>query len=239
MFNFKDIFTTLTILSGYLSVILASAGNIPLASALVILGLVFDKLDGTVARLTKTSNRFGAEFDTIADLVIYSIAPGFITFYALKELNLHAAAAAGFAPLIFGAVRLARFNIKRIEYPGFWFGLPRFGSAIAIAALFNLGLPHTIPVYISEITVVMVLSALNITTVPYFGHHNRKLTPFFKASFALLSAVLIISVFFGYAWRLLFLYVLYYIISPVFYPGRDERLKLKYFVNQWKKEDKH
>jgi CDP-diacylglycerol--serine O-phosphatidyltransferase len=211
--------------------------NYQIASLLVVIGLILDKLDGTIARLTKTSNAFGGEFDTIADLFIYSMAPAFIAFFMFKEYNFYLAFFAGFSPIIFGSIRLARFNIKRMEYPGFWFGLPRFGSAIAIVAFLNSHINEKLNFSLSGIMFVIAVSIINIMLFPYFGHHNRKLSTVFKISFFSLVIILIVAIPLGFAWDVLFLYSLYYIISPIFYPGKEQRKKLKQFIIDWKRSE--
>lgn len=136
----KDIFTILTILCGFSVLYFCDMGRFETASLVILLGTFFDLCDGFYARLTKTGNKFGAEFDCIADLIIFSLAPSILLYFTFRDANLPLALGIGVMPLLFGCIRLARFNVKRIEYPGFWMGFPRPGTAFVIVTLLNTSL---------------------------------------------------------------------------------------------------
>ena len=148
----KDYFTAGNIVCGGISIFLVIEGvksGSPKTTELffnwaayfIMFGWIFDVLDGVVARLTKQFNKFGAEFDNIADLVNYSIAPTALIYgwYSYLQPNLTGKIIAGILallPPVFGSIRIARFNIKRIEYPGIWFGMPRPASAFLLVNLY-------------------------------------------------------------------------------------------------------
>ena len=78
MFNLANLFTAANLISGVLAILLAFSGRIDLAPFAVFCGLIFDFLDGFVARLFKTSGELGKQLDSFADMVTFGVAPGVI-----------------------------------------------------------------------------------------------------------------------------------------------------------------
>ena len=230
LMQFKDFFTVGTIICGFLVLVFASSGLFLLASSMIMLGFILDAFDGFIGRLTKSSNEFGAEFDRVADLVIYSMSPSILLFFAYKQTNLHMAIAIGIVPLLFGCIRFARFNIKKIEYPGYWIGLPRPASAIAIIGFLNASLTENSS-GIYAFIFVLILGMLNISFLPYFGHHERKLSNFEKVIIGGVIILFVGSIFLNLAWDIVFVLSIFYIISPFFIP-KNEKNKIKKFIRK-------
>jgi phosphatidylserine synthase len=209
-------------------------------------GWVFDVLDGVVARLTKQFNKFGAEFDNIADLVNYSIAPsaliyGWFSFLDPTLKGKIIGAILALMPAVFGSIRIARFNIKRIEYPGIWFGLPRPASAFLIVNLFGLSFFTKVP----EIGYVLIpfISFMNLAVFPFVGHHKRKIPKSWFIVVGLVAAIIVssflISLFtdFKHFFDITFFFFsLYFITYPVLVP-KDEKVKIREFLANWKREE--
>jgi CDP-diacylglycerol--serine O-phosphatidyltransferase len=137
-----------------------------------------------VARLLKSVNRFGAEFDNVADLISYSVAPAFLLYLTYKRvsfisdwdpvLSTFIAGTLASLPPVFGAIRFARFNVKRIEYPTFWIGLPRPASALMIISMLNCHLFEISTIFqAAGMGVTVMISFMNISLIPYIGHHRR------------------------------------------------------------------
>lgn len=105
-----NIFTSLNLFCGFLAIISAIEGNYERSALLIIGGMVFDILDGKVARATGTTSKFGVEYDSLADLITFGLAPGIMMYlWILKPLG----KLGWLAALIYlacGALRLARFN---------------------------------------------------------------------------------------------------------------------------------
>jgi CDP-diacylglycerol--serine O-phosphatidyltransferase len=97
--------------------------------------MVLDMLDGKVARLTRTTTQFGVEFDSIADVVSFGVAPGILLYsWALQPLG-RVGAGAAFLYVICGALRLARFNVLAgVTDRRYFIGLPIPGAAGVVAA---------------------------------------------------------------------------------------------------------
>lgn len=236
MLKLKDIFTLLTIVLGFLVLPFLLKNQILIASFLVILGALTDLLDGIIARKRGTQNRFGKEFDLIADLVIYSMSPALILFFAYKDLGLFWSAVIGLIPLMAGCIRVARFNVKEIEYPGYFLGLPRPISALIIISLVNSNLFANYYFKIIGILIVLLLGILNLTFIPYPGHHKRKLNIGGKLIIVLIGIILVTSIYFRVFWDLLLVFLLIYLTSPMYIVPKEERKKIEEYVRNWKKK---
>ncbi|MBI3765833.1 MAG: CDP-diacylglycerol--serine O-phosphatidyltransferase [Ignavibacteriales bacterium] len=130
-----SLFTVLNIFCGFRSVIHTAQGDFTLAAWFIILAGIFDVLDGVMARITKSSSDFGVEFDSLSDVVSFGLAPAFLVY------NLHLRNEEGIGMLIsamlmvFGAMRLARFNAQLVGYDkDFFKGLPIPAAALTISS---------------------------------------------------------------------------------------------------------
>lgn len=235
--KFKDLFTVVTIVLGFAVVPLAARGRIELASVLIIVGAFFDLGDGFVARITGTQNKFGAEFDCIADLVVYSFAPAVLVFYCFESFNPWFAFGVAVFPLLFGCLRLARFNVKRIEFPGFWVGLPRPGAAAVIVSFLNTVLFERFDLFVVGSFIVVGSSVLCVTLVPFPGHHRRKLPKLFPVFVALIVLSVAVAAAFGLVWDILFVYSVGYVLSSPFVMSRGLKSEFRDFVRAWKAEE--
>jgi CDP-diacylglycerol--serine O-phosphatidyltransferase len=118
---------------GFLSIVSASAGNFKGAAWLIFLSMVFDIMDGRVARLTKTTSRFGEELDSLADLVSFGAAPAFLFYgFFLKAEFGRVGLVLSCIFVLCGALRLARFNVT--EGSDNFQGLPIPGGAALLAS---------------------------------------------------------------------------------------------------------
>lgn len=129
------IFTVGNLLCGFVSILHSTAGKYVSGAWLIILGSLFDLLDGKVARITHTSSEMGLQMDSLADFVTFGVAPGILLF----SLGIYNFKNWGFViPILFllaGAFRLARYNITADAHRKTDFrGLP-----IPLAAVFVAG----------------------------------------------------------------------------------------------------
>ncbi len=81
LFILPNLFTAGSIFLGVLSVIFSSKGHFESACWLILLSMILDGLDGRVARLTNTASKFGVEFDSLADVVAFGVAPAFLLYF--------------------------------------------------------------------------------------------------------------------------------------------------------------
>ena len=120
-----NLFTAASAFVGILSVIASSKGEFEKAVYLILLSLIFDGLDGRVARLTKTTSKFGAEFDSLADLVAFGVAPAMLFYFDIGIYYAKIGSLLTGLYVLFGALRLARFNVTSpTNEPSVFIGVP-------------------------------------------------------------------------------------------------------------------
>ena len=129
-----SLFTTANIFCGFAAIMMSFQREFQLASILILVAGILDGLDGRVARMTGGTSDFGGEFDSLADVVSFGMAPAFLAFvWGLAPLHRYGWVIA-FLFLICGAVRLARFNIQHGASDRRWFvGLPIPMAASTVA----------------------------------------------------------------------------------------------------------
>ncbi len=130
------LFTVGNLFCGFSSIIQASRGDFEEAAGLIILAGILDLLDGRIARLTGTTSEFGVEFDSLADLVSFGVAPAYLMWqWALEPLH-RLGWLVAFLYVVCAAMRLARFNIQSSSAAKrFFAGLPTPPAAIALACV--------------------------------------------------------------------------------------------------------
>jgi len=130
-----NLFTSANLLSGFFSMIAASNGRYGQAALAILVAVVLDCVDGKVARLTNSSSAFGVEYDSLADLLSFGVAPGWLLYaWALRYFEPLGWVAA-FLFIICGALRLARFNVQASGVQKYVFtGLPIPAAASVVAS---------------------------------------------------------------------------------------------------------
>lgn len=120
-----NLMTTGNLFSGFYAVIQAIKGNYLFAAYAIVVAAVFDQLDGRLARLTRSTSKFGAEYDSLCDLVSFGMAPGVLLFlWALQPFG-RLGWVACFLFVACGALRLARFNVQaNVVEKNYFQGLP-------------------------------------------------------------------------------------------------------------------
>ena len=122
-----------SILCGFIAIVMASHNQLQFAGTMILLGALFDGLDGTVARALKTTSNIGKEMDSLADLSTFGLAGGYLLYQgSLYQLGTPGILVATLIPLC-AAIRLARFNVKPLKR--YFEGLPTTWVGITIAIL--------------------------------------------------------------------------------------------------------
>ncbi|GIT98477.1 CDP-diacylglycerol--serine O-phosphatidyltransferase [Sulfurovum sp. TSL1] len=143
-----NLFTASSIFVGVISMVEASKGNVVLASWLILLALVFDGLDGRIARMTNTTSQFGVEFDSLADIISFGIAPAMLLYFFTGDAFGRFGILVSALYVIFGAIRLARFNISTAKTdPNVFIGLPIPTAAIFVSMWILLFHKYTLEDY--------------------------------------------------------------------------------------------
>ena len=131
-----SVLTTFGMFAGFYSIISSINGDFTIAAISILIAMFWDTLDGRVARLTNTQSAFGAEYDSLADLVSFGLAPALLVYqWTLYELGRFGWLAA-FVYLACAALRLARFNTQvGIADKRYFQGLPSPAAAGVIASM--------------------------------------------------------------------------------------------------------
>ena len=140
-------FTTANLFAGFYAVVQAMNGRFEVAAIAIFLALVFDGMDGRVARLTNTQSAFGEQYDSMADLTSFGIAPALVMYvWALQSLGRWGWLAA-FIFVAGAALRLARFNTNiAVVDKRFFQGLPSPAAAALIAGFVWLAVDNKLRV---------------------------------------------------------------------------------------------
>lgn len=162
--------TSMNLFCGYVSIVLTAQGEFLAAGWLILLANIFDILDGRLARLTSVTSRFGAELDSLADLVSFGVAPAFLVYSRYLEHDKILGLVVSGIFMLCGALRLARFNVTPPSKHDFFEGLPIPAGAgiLATMTIFELQFFNfiKIPNFIIPV-VVLVTSYLMVSKVEY------------------------------------------------------------------------
>lgn len=131
-----NLFTTAALFFGFFAIVRAMHGNFEQAAVAIFIAMVLDGLDGRVARLTKTQSAFGAEYDSLSDMVSFGAAPALVVYeWALRDLG-RIGWIAAFIYCAGAALRLARFNTTlEVIDKRYFQGLPSPAAAALVAGL--------------------------------------------------------------------------------------------------------
>ncbi|MDR1614906.1 MAG: CDP-diacylglycerol--serine O-phosphatidyltransferase [Campylobacteraceae bacterium] len=134
-FNYllPNLFTAASTFLGIASIVAASQEYFNKAAVYIILSLIFDGLDGRVARLTKTTSKFGVEFDSLADVIAFGVAPAMFFYFSAGHHYGRVGVLFAAIYVVFGAIRLARFNVMSpSSEPSVFIGLPIPTAAVLV-----------------------------------------------------------------------------------------------------------
>ncbi len=242
----SNILTSLNLFSGFMSIFFSIEGRFLQAFYFIVLGLIFDMLDGRIARALKISSKFGIEFDSLADLITFGLAPSILMYLIfLKEVEFGKIIA--FIPLIAVAIRLARFNANFQSRGSEYFeglssplGAFTLVSATMLAELYEF--KNTLWGKTAIIIIIFVISSLEVSSLNFRSFKDMKL------SRALLTYLLILppallwliffkpKIFFIVILTLSFTYILYNIIFENLKnreKGNGKGLHIRYNAKRW------
>ncbi|MCS7149509.1 MAG: CDP-diacylglycerol--serine O-phosphatidyltransferase [Caldimicrobium sp.] len=171
------IFTTLNLFAGFYSIIATLDENYLRAALAILLAIVFDIFDGRIARLTGQSSKFGKEYDSLADMVSFGVAPAILIYYFSLKSFTKMGWLASFLYTACVALRLARFNVKSSS-SHYFEGLPSPAGGAIISSFVLLLLHFGIePLYKNWMILLMVylISYLLISPIQYPSFKDIKL----------------------------------------------------------------
>ncbi len=146
LFVLPNLFTTASLFCAFISIVQAMESNFGFAALMIMLSMLFDGMDGRVARLTHTQSEFGEQFDSIADMTAFGVAPALVMYkfclFTLGGLGW----AAAFIYCLCAGVRLARFNCNiGVVDKRFFQGLPSPAAAALLAGFVWLSVENKLP----------------------------------------------------------------------------------------------
>ncbi len=194
-----NLFTTANLFCGFWSIISVFHEKYFYGAVAILLAAVFDALDGKIARLSGATSKFGVQYDSLADLVSFGVAPALLAFsWALRPYGRFGWLAA-FIFVVCGALRLARFNVMSASGETKYFKglpIPAAASMIALTILLYLRLIET--GWIKDIVILImiyVLAFLMVSSIRYFSLKELDLArrkPFGTFIFVVFSIIVIL-----------------------------------------------
>jgi len=193
IYMLPSIFTTFALFAGFYSIVASINGDFTVAAISIMVAMLWDTLDGRLARLTNTQSDFGAEYDSLSDLVSFGVAPALLVYlWSLSDLG-RIGWLAAFIYLACAALRLARFNTQvGTSEKRYFQGLSSPASAGVIASMIWLKFWNfeyldfgvvSLSYYIG-ISITILCGLLMVSNVRYFSFKEFDSTD--KASFRFL-----------------------------------------------------
>ncbi len=237
-----SLFTIANIFVGFLAIVNAMEGRLVTTSWLIIVAGIFDVLDGKVARFTHSASEFGIEFDSLADVVSFGVAPSLLIYEAFFEHMGAPGVALSFLPLLFGGIRLARFNIQVSgEDKEAFVGLPIPAAAATLSAyvIFNYDLWEGLRYPALLVPLVVLVSLLMVSPFEYDAMPRFSLGSGRRNTILVVILLVSLSVLVLFRQKALFplalSYVLFGMLRSLVTPGRqqDEELVDLSLSDQW------
>ena len=202
LYVLPTLFTVGNLFCGYLSIWNAIQGNFEWAAGLIFIAALADGLDGRVARLTNTASEFGEEYDSLADVISFGMAPAILMYFwglsgqpDLQRLGFMVS----FLFVVCGSIRLARFNIQtHVVDKRYFVGLP-IPMAASVLASIVLGRPRaqiTRPGFFLLLAATAILSYFMISTIRYRSFKDLDLRK--RRPVGVLLVIALIMAFIGF-----------------------------------------
>ena len=163
-------FTALNMACGFIAIIYAFHGEFYKACMFIVLGAIFDSVDGRIARMTNTQSSFGEQFDSLSDLVSFGVSPAIVYYFRFLADAGRPGMVACFFFMLCGALRLARFNATIDKNKSDYFqGLPIPGGATAVISLIFLSssFPEIIKYRPLTVAYLLFYAVLMISNIPF------------------------------------------------------------------------
>ena len=235
---FPNILTLLAICSGLTAIRFAIEGRIQLALGAIILAAILDGIDGRVARFLKSTTRFGAQMDSLADFVNFGVAPAMVLYFTLLDELRPFGWISALVYAMCACLRLARFNVQ-LDTPNrpdfqqdFFVGVPAPAGAMVVLLpiyLVLLGLRETLFLDVLVSGYVMAIGLLMVSSLPtYSGKTLGKRIPRSIAMPMILAAVIFVALLLSYPWQVLALCAIAYLAALPFFHNYYYKLEAQH-----------
>ena len=194
-----NLFTTGALFAGFYAIVMAMNGQFEHSAVAIFIAMVLDGLDGRVARMTHTQSAFGAEFDSLSDMVSFGVAPALVIYeFALQDMGKLGWIAA-FVYCAGAALRLARFNTQLdvVTDKRFFQGLPSPSAAALVAGFVWVMVEYGVDGYDVRWLATVIALFGGLTMVSNFRYYSgkeinlRKSVPFFVILLVVLAFILV------------------------------------------------
>ena len=196
-----NLFTTAALFAGFYAIVQAMNQRFDQAAVAIFVAMVLDGLDGRVARMTRTQSEFGAEYDSLSDMVSFGAAPALVMYeWALKDLG-RAGWIAAFVYCACAALRLARFNTNIDVIDKSWFqGLPSPAAAALVAGFIwvsdDFGIARADVLRWIACVITFLAGVTMVTNLPFYSFKDlnfRRSVPFWGVLLIVVAMVLVSS----------------------------------------------
>ncbi len=217
---FPNLVTVLAICAGLSGIRFGFEGRFETATVMVLLAAFLDGIDGRLARLLKATSKFGAQMDSLADIVNFGVAPALVLYAYLFD---RAGSPGWIAALLFAiacGMRLARFNVldEQKDRPAwqneYFVGVPAPAGAMLVMLplyLSFLGLPQTKEVALAAAAFTVLVAFLLVSRLPVYSGKSVKI-PGDRVLLVILAVALFILLLISYPWYTLTVSVLVYLV---------------------------
>ena len=194
-----NLFTTGVLFGGFYAIVQAMNTRYEHAAIAIFVAMVLDFLDGRIARLTRTQSEFGAEYDSLADVVAFGAAPALVMYeWALRPLG-RLGWIVAFAYCAATALRLARFNVNTdVVDKRFFQGLPSPAAAALVAGFVwivdDFNIQRTDWLHAVSCVVTLFAAITMVTSVPFYSFKDinfRRSVPFWTVLMIVLALILV------------------------------------------------
>jgi CDP-diacylglycerol--serine O-phosphatidyltransferase len=214
-----NLITSASLFCGFFALLRTFQEDFYTAAIFILASGLLDGMDGKIARYTNTTSRFGVEYDSLADVIAFCVAPGILVYaWALEPFGRMGWLAA-FLFVVCGALRLARFNLQGSTVESrFFSGLPTPAAAGVIATgvlvFYEVG-DTGVSRHLTVLIVTYLLAFLMVSTFKYYGFKDIEL--FRRKPFRWLVIAILLLIVIAYApeYTLFGLFFAYFISGPI------------------------
>ncbi len=224
IFLLPNLITTASLFAGFYSIIASVQEKYYIAAIAILVSLVFDGLDGRIARMTNTTSKFGAEYDSLSDLIAFGVAPALLAYVWVMSSDGKLGWMAGFLFVACGALRLARFNIQIGIIDSKVFNglpIPAAASVIATTVIFFYFIGSEGKFHNSYITYsVIVLALLMVSNIKYYSFKGMNLRSRVPFTFILIVVGILLVIYYKPEIMAFVIMVGYAISGPIWWVAK-------------------